>query len=286
MDDTTLHRFTAGLTADVRDQIIEEGEFPDSIQCPVRRTDGSTVDLAVVDDLMATLRPRFYDVGRAEDRTVSDRWLAPRLHYALRLNRAEASDRNLWTWLAVRYSAYVTWRWTDAEGMVSEDRWTGPVHKQALMRLWWGAELFRNGADYSSAERAFIRQDLPNSYLHRPLVRCRSLALAVVDLIAPANADTVRSSDEVNDLARVLNLAMAGSPPELETDFQQDDHDAYRSWLQHSPTVPDDWDETPTGPAGRDTTEASLSGGRSIAERGWAYAVQAKDQDGGSGGRR
>jgi hypothetical protein len=276
MDETTLHRFTQRIPPALRDHLIEETETPQTYHQPVLRANGSVIDLVTADDLMETLTPRCYDADWATSPATSDRWLAPRLHYALRLTRAQAGDRNLWAWLAMRYSAYVNWRWANPEEVISEDRWSGPVNKQALMRLWWGAELFRNGADYSTVERAFLNQDFPNSYLNRTLVRCRSLALGLVDVIAPTEGDATRRSNEINDLARVLNLAMAGSPPELETDFQQDDLDAYQGWLEHVPAVPASWDETPRGPAALDTTKVSLSGGRSIAERGWTYAIQAK----------
>lgn len=276
MDDTVLHRFNAPITSTLRDELLGQTVSSQSMQQPVRRSDGSTIDLSTLDDLMTTIHPRFYDDDWTADRTLSDRWLAPRLHFALRLTRAQAGERTLWAWLAIRYSAYVTWRWADTDDVVNDDRWNGPVHKQALMRLWWGAELFRDGPDYSPVERAFIRQDLPNSYLHRPIVRCRSLALAIVDVLAPASGETPRTSDEVNDLARVLNLAVAGCPPELETEFQQDDHSAYDIWLRQPPAKPETWEHRPTGPDASDTTATSLTGGRSIAERGWAYAELAK----------
>lgn len=278
-DTNPLQRFTGGVTASLRDEVMAGSDLVNDLQEPVRRCDGSTIDLTVTDSLMSTMTPRFYDHDWAADRGASDRWLAPRLHYALRLTRAEASDRGMWSWLAVRYSGYVVWRWSNDEGEVAEDRWTGPVHKQALMRLWWGGELFRNGGDYSPVERAFLRQDLPNSLLHRPLIRCRSLALAILDVVAPSNGVPARTGAEINKLAKVLNLAMAGSPPELETDFQCDDVPAYQRWLARPPRVPQDWDGPFTGPAAQDTTEASLSGGHAIARRGWSYAHPNRHDD-------
>lgn len=274
MDEPTLHRFTQPIPPDLRAKLIEGADTAQGRQEPVLRCDGSPIDLDAVDQLMATLEPWALKPAWEADRTSVDRWLAPRLHYALRLTRAQAADRDLWAWLAVRHHTFVTWRWRDAKGTVTEDRWNGPVHKQALMRLWWGAELFRDGGDYGPAERAFLKQDFPNSYLHRPLVRCRSLAVALVDVVAPGDGDTVRSPAEINELARVLNLVMAGCPPEPATDFQQDDHMAYAAWVDEVPVIPTDWDKTPQGPAGLDTTEASRSGGRDIAERCWDYAMR------------
>ena len=233
----------------------------------VRRPDGSTVDLGVLDELLAEFARRRAAGEWARDRATSDRWLAPRLHYALRLTRAEAADRRIWTWLADRHSDIVGWRWRDEAGQVAEDRRVGPIHKQVLARLWWGAELFRNGDDYEPVERLFLLQDLPNSYLHRPVVRCRSLALALVDLLVPRTGEPPQGSAMVNAVARVLNLATAGCPPELETGLQQDDRVGFLDWASKPAPLPSSWDPLPAGPPTDDTTPESLSGGNAIAAR-------------------
>jgi len=229
---------------------------------------GPPVTLASLDGLMEHTEDRAR-LGIWEDRTVSDRWLAPRLHYALRLFRAEAADRGIWQWIALRYPWYLAWRWADPDGNIAEDRWWGPVHKQAFARLWWGAEIFRDGPDYRPVEQAFVFQDLPNSYLHRPLVRCRSLALAVVDRVASSSSP---SADQVNSLARVLNLATVGTPPEVETGYQIDDLSTYQQWAGSTIPPVDDWAPLPPGPPAADTTESSREGGARIVNRGWQYA--------------
>jgi hypothetical protein len=230
--------------------------------------DGQRISLGPLDSLMNEMRKRVDD-GMWEDRAQSDRWLAPRVHFALRLFRAEAAERGLWQWIALRYSWYVEWRWTNLEGDITDDHWWGPIHKQSFARLWWGAEIFRDGADYTPVERAFVFQDLPNSYLHRPIVRCRSLALSVVDKLSQSEAP---SSDQVNDLARVLNLATVGTPPEIETHYQVDDFSAYEAWVSTHPQKVAGWDFLPEGPPAVDTTEASKEGGAQIVSRGWQYA--------------
>ena len=226
------------------------------------------VSLDTLDSLMDEMRRRA-EGGRWEDRSESDRWLAPRIHYSLRLFRVEAAERGIWQWIAFRYPWYLEWRWTDRKGDIADDRWWGPVHKQAFARLWWGAEIFRDGSDYTPVERAFVFQDLPNSYLHRPLVRCRSLAISVVDKLSKA---ATQSSDQVNDLARVLNLATVGSPPEVETDYQVDDFLGYAAWVRAQPSIAAGWDPLPEGPAAMDTTETSRQGGARVVDRGWQYA--------------
>ncbi len=270
-----LHRYSRPLSADGRTQRITDPAIRDDDAEAIVRTDGRLVDLTAFDNLYTEVQRRI-EAGQWPDRAFSDRWLAPRLHHALRLSRAEAADRGTWQWLAVRVHEYVTWRWERQDnGTVVEARWWGPIHKQALARLWWGAEIFRDGHDYRPVERAFIRQDLPNSLLHRPLVRCRSLALGLVEVLAPDGGDAV-SADEVNDLARALNLATAGSPPEVETGFLRDGVAGYRHWIEQPGVDIRAWDKLPSGPDTVDTTEQSRSAGRRIAERGRHFAASAR----------
>ncbi|BBX12141.1 hypothetical protein MNVM_12220 [Mycobacterium novum] len=257
------HKLDAALRARLRD-----GAEADDSSAPVERRHGETPSMSAMDSLMGAFH-RLRAGGEWADRSASDRWLAPRVHYALRLHRIEAADRGLFQWVALRYADYVEWRWADAKDAVAEDRWWGPIHKQAFARLWWGAELFRDGSDYRPVERAFVFQDLPNSYLHRPLIRCRSLALALVERISKSGTP---SSDQVNALARVLNLATAGAPPELETGYEVDDLVAYDHWATTEISIPSDWGPLPAGPAASDTTAESLIGGAAVVDRGWGYA--------------
>ena len=161
---------------------------------------------------------------------------------------------------------YVAWRCAGADG-VAGDRWWGPIHKQPFARLWWGAELFRDGADYSPVERAFRRQDLINSYLHRPLVRCRSFALGILEVLSDEHGEALPART-VNDLARVLNLCTVGAPPELHVGFQSDDLDALATWAVGDAPVPADWNDLPLGPEAYDTTDAPRAGGQQLAQHG------------------
>lgn len=258
------------LGIDLDDQ-LEGGTAVEMDASPVVRSDGSLISLLALHDLLEAFDVRRQSGVWDKDRASSDGWLAPRVHAALRLDRAQSSDRGVWHWLAVHSgAAYVQWRWEGDKGIANE-RWYGPIHKQALARLWWGAEIFRDGGDYTPVERAFKRQDLINSYLHRPLVRCRSFALGVVNVLASENEDALPAR-QVNDLARVLNLCTAGRPPELHVHFQTDDMDAALTWASSDAPVPPDWDPLPSGPQAVDTTEASIGGGTSLAAHGMVLA--------------
>jgi hypothetical protein len=262
-----LRNFPRKLDAGQRAETLAAPAM-EELSTQIDRAGGPPPDLSNLDSLMTAAHDR-QRTSAWPDRAASDRWLAPRVHHALRLFRGEAADRGVWQWIALRYPWYVEWRWADGDGVVSEDRWWGPVHKQVFARLWWGGEIFRDGADYRPVERAFVFQDLPNSYLHRPVVRCRSLALAIVDRLGGSPSTSAR---QVNSLARVLNLATVGSPPEVETGYQSDDLDSYSGWVIAEHQRVSDWSELPTGPPATDTTVASRSGGENVVNRGWNYA--------------
>ena len=143
-----------------------------------------------------------------EEPALSDRWLAPRLHAGLRLRRSEAAETGLWGWLAVEHAAdYVRWRFP-GKGDEEEDpekrgtplkRFLGRDRDHALGRLWWGAELFRNGADYRPAADAFVMQDVPNTWLSLDAVHNSAAAQAALRVLPQL------SGREINALSRAMD---------------------------------------------------------------------------------
>jgi hypothetical protein len=148
-----------------------------------------------------------------EDRTRADAWLAPRLHATLRLTRREAADKRLWNHLALAVAPdYVAWRHlSDAtvnkpERRIAPERFRGAADRQCFSRLWWAAELFRNGADYEPVEVACGNQDLIHTILRVELVDHRPTAQAIVRLLKNGLITTGR---EVNGLSVAINAAGA-----------------------------------------------------------------------------
>ncbi|GAA3386750.1 DUF6339 family protein [Cryptosporangium minutisporangium] len=72
------------------------------------------------------------------DRTAADRTLASVMVDQMRLEPAEASARDLWTFLAIQVIPdVVAWRWPSA---TNEQRWIcTDITRHALGRLWWQA---------------------------------------------------------------------------------------------------------------------------------------------------
>jgi len=141
--------------------------------------------------------------------TDADVWLAPRLHHCLRLTRREAGNRGLWRWLGVVFAPdYVRWRWgapdapsENPDAAAKLERFDGPDYKHALARLWWMAELFRNGADYAPVAKALANQDIPNNLFRMDVAHHRPTVQAAVQVLDG------RSGREANALAKAVNAA-------------------------------------------------------------------------------
>lgn len=238
------------LRADEEEALRSGGPVPTSLQDHLRvvTVDDGTEPIGL--DAFFSLMKAF-SAREWQTRPKSDMWLAPRLHWAIRLTRRQAADQGIWSWLANRaHPAYVRWRWGDDDNeAVAANRWAGPaIHKQAFARLWWGAELFRNGPDYTSVELLFENQDFPNSYLHRPFARNRAMAVAMVRSLAQGGESTMATSDQINDVARDLNLWLVPLSVEALTGLEQVQVTAYREWVRETVPTDPDWSDLPEGP--------------------------------------
>ncbi|MCO8127273.1 DUF6339 family protein [Acidimicrobiia bacterium EGI L10123] len=197
-----------------------------------------------------------------EQGTDADVWLAPRLHHALRLTRREAAHRGLWRWLGVVFASdYVRWRWgpseessEDPEAAARTDRFDGPDYKHALARLWWMAELFRNGPDYTPVATALANQDIPNNLFrmdvahHRPTVQA---AVAVLD---------GRTGREANALAKAVNSAATTLVIDTIGPDNPLDPEAGLAWVSDPDIDPGRYfDEMPSGPEDPPAAEAAVT---------------------------
>ncbi|MEV4321280.1 DUF6339 family protein [Microbispora rosea] len=185
-------------------------------------------------------------------RTQADAWLAPRLHATLRLTRAEASDPALWSHLAMRIAPdYVAWRHPgrnlseDQLHKVNKVRFAGPFDRQAFTRLWWAAELFRDGPDYRPVEVACGHQDVLNTILGLRITLHRPVAQALLRLVADGTAAT---SDEVNVLAKAVNAAGSTLVYEALAPDNARDPDAYQDWIEDGVGAFVPHDSLPEGP--------------------------------------
>lgn len=188
-----------------------------------------------------------------EDRTRADAWLAPRLHATLRLTRREAADKRLWNHLTLAVAPdYVVWRHLSEptanrpERRIAAERFRGPADRQCFSRLWWAAELFRNGSDYEPVEVACGNQDLIHTVLRSELIDHRPTAQALVRLL---KSGQVSGGREVNGLSVAINAAGATLIYDILAPDQPRDPAHLRDWIAEAESAPPvERYELPNGP--------------------------------------
>ncbi|MEV7685861.1 DUF6339 family protein [Streptomyces bungoensis] len=198
------------------------------------------------------------------NRTDADGWLAPRLHATLRLARREAADKRIWNHLALAVAPdYVAWRHAPApapgrnETRINPARYKGPADRQCFSRLWWAAEMFRNGEDYAPVVTACSNQDLIHNALRMDLVDHRPTAQALVRILERGVAGTGR---EINGLMSAINTAGATLVYDALGPDEPRDPEALRQWIaeaEFAPPVPRH--DLPVGPAEEPVPEKSVT---------------------------
>lgn len=200
-------------------------------------------DARVVRDLVEEAMTRF----TRDDRTSADSWLAPRLHATLRITRREASEPGIWNHLASRIAPdYVIWRHLPKPKAdkpipsVNPLRFVGSFHRQAFSRLWWAAELFRDGTDYGPVSAACSNQDILNTALRLDIVHHRPTAQAIVRMLGTGR--------EVNALVKAVNAAGSTLMFDALAPDATSDVDAYRSWIDEAGAATIPYERLPDGP--------------------------------------
>jgi hypothetical protein len=136
------------------------------------------------------------------NRQQSDGSLAAHVHAVVRLSRREAADMRVWQFLSTEFRDYVLWRWGE-KAAPAANRIAGRTNRNAIARLWWGAELTRNGADYSAVSDAFRLQEISQWILDVEAFQNRAAALAYCRAVAPG-----MSGQFARELATALDHAL------------------------------------------------------------------------------
>src|SRR5690606_30391159 len=170
-------------------------------------------------------------------RTLADALLAPRRRATLRLTRQKSTDTRLWNHLslAVVPDYVVSPHLTEPYRRVATWRFHGTVDRLCFSRLWWAAELFRNGPDYRPVEVACGNQDLIHTVLRRDLIDHRPTAQALVRLLQDGKVTTGR---EINGLSVAVNAAGATVNYDVLAPDEPRDPDRLRDWIQEAQTAP------------------------------------------------
>ena len=153
---------------------------------------------AVVDEFIA--KTRMFDAG-------IDQSAAPGIHRALNLSRRIAADPGVWRYLAViRRPQFIRHRWENRSWATTRTRYWRPGTRpdsNAFSRLWWIAELTRDGEDYSLTQRVLRRQPLATPIF----VRQFSLYRPAVEAFAEIMVDA--PPDEIEGVARHFNALLS-----------------------------------------------------------------------------
>jgi hypothetical protein len=212
---------------------------------------GREIDLTAASKVIEEGMRRF----PAKDRAKSDRWLGPRLHAALRLTRREASRLGIWRFLGVcAFPEYVRWRFIgDAEDPAVSavlERFVGRDYKHALGRLWWMAEMFRDGPDYALATRALSNQDVINNLFKNDTAHHRPTALGAILVLAPGGGESTRTGREANALAKAINATATTVMLDSYAPDEPLDDEARSRWIAEARDYDATlyFDELPSGP--------------------------------------
>lgn len=180
----------------------------------------------------------------------ADEWLAPRLHATLRMTRVEAANEELWNFLAMVVAPdYVIWRHR-GRPVTPPARFSGPHFTQAFSRLWWAAELFRDGRDYAPVETACRVQDVLNTTMRMDVIDHRPSALAILRIVEGLLAEnTSHIGDYVNALSQAVNTAGSTLLYDVVAPDTPPDDDALQGWIAAAENVPPVlWGLLPDGP--------------------------------------
>ncbi|MEU7877107.1 DUF6339 family protein [Microbispora bryophytorum] len=244
-DESAARFLTAG--------VLENGE-PLPFSAIDRAAETSPWDAEPIRQLVDEAMKRFIPA----ERTAADAWLAPALHATLRLPRREAADSRIWNYLAVRLAPdYVYWRHLSRGNppTVSRVRFSGPFHSQAFARLWWAAELFRDGSNYGPAVVACGNQDVLNTVLRLEVILHRPTAQAIIRLL---RTGVIRTGRQINALVQAVNAAGSTLSYEALAPDSPRDADAYRDWIEEADSVLVPYDSLPIGPSDGRARDSSL----------------------------
>lgn len=163
--------------------------------------DGESADLEGLETELETIKEE-YDRYDHEIDAVA----APNIREYIDVSRRIAANEGLWHWLCVsEFPEFVYYRWerySDIEGKFLEGGKN--IYSNALHRLWWGAELTREGEDYGRTKRLFSQGELANDVLDRWFARYQPAAKEVVDTLSGEDSETI--SDVTRDVRNELSV--------------------------------------------------------------------------------
>ncbi len=171
--------------------------------------------------------------------TELDAWLAPRLHSVLRIPRFLAADQRFWSWVAIELCRpYVQARWAGSEAdAVSAWRYTGPLLRNAVSRLWWGADMTRNGPSYDYVAPLFKRVRTAQWALELKYSWYRPAPIAFVSVAEGVDEGERLSDDDMRLLSKRINAYLSLKVLEAVAVDEGVDQQYDIEWRKHTPSL-------------------------------------------------
>ncbi|HYK01015.1 MAG TPA: DUF6339 family protein [Thermoanaerobaculia bacterium] len=232
------------MTTQLNDEFLSGGPKPPLSRLEVDDTDPD----APIDSTLLTALVDHATKNYEDDPDALDSWLAPRLHCAVRWSRRAASDPLRWSWLAVNYGhPYIQARWrAPRTGRVHTWRYTGELLRNGLSRLWWGAEMVRNGPDYGDVARLFRHVRTAQFALELRYSWYRPAAIAFTRVAEPEGKKPL-SDDQKRVLSTRANAYLSTLMLEAMATVEGQTTKADEVWYE-SPPVLRQVIDTPEGP--------------------------------------
>jgi Family of unknown function (DUF6339) len=140
-----------------------------------------------------------------------DQLAAPLVHGALPLSRREAGQPGVWRFLAlVAFPELIRHRWEARTWSTTRTRYWSPGTRpdsNAFARLWWIAELTRDGQSYALTDEVLARQPLTTPIFVRKFSSYRPAVAAFVQVMRNSTpAEIERVAKELNGRLSTLVL--------------------------------------------------------------------------------
>lgn len=226
---TELRRVRADAAVTLSEIISATGRLPPAWSTGTEAT-GESCDVDLVKQLSQKAATFFAPADM-------DSWLAPRLHSAVRIPRRIASDDGVWTWLAVQCQPFVEGRFKKGSKKLHPWRYRGVWSRNALSRLWWGAEMTRNGPDYSCVPYCFARTRTAQFALELMYSWDRGAAIAFTRVAEGLDGRPRLTDSQTKRLSTKIKLLLALRSLDAFGDDDIPDSDEFDAeWAAHTPS--------------------------------------------------
>ncbi|UHH25109.1 DUF6339 family protein [Halobacterium noricense] len=133
---------------------------------------------------------------------------APSVREFIDITRRTAARPGLWHWLTVsKFPDFVYHRWPNAD---DEEKFLDggtDIYSNAIHQLWWGAELTRDGDDYTVTKQMFGQGRLANDVLDSWSSRYEPAAKIHTKILLGESSDTVqKKSRDIRNKLSVYKL--------------------------------------------------------------------------------